>query len=102
MAVQVIYTDSAELILLLKGNAGRENHSIKAADIQRVSFSNVEVSKLFGLIKSQTRRITVICKKLGTIEFDETRHKEFFETYLTDLRQFCHNNHVTFYDFADK
>jgi len=101
MAAQYIFTDANELILLLKGKAGRESHIFNAADVQRISFSRAS-GKLLGVIPVSTRRITIICKKLGTVEFDETRHKQFFETYLTLLRRFCAENRVTFYDFPAK
>lgn len=96
---EVIFTDGKELNLLLKGNAGRESHIFTSSDVQRVSFSHYKARKLFGLVAYDARRITIIAKGLGTVEFDEPKHKQFFESYLTSLRAFCKANSVTFYDF---
>ena len=102
MKQQVIFADANELILLLKGNVGRESHIVNCKDIQRVSFSRVTNTRLFGIVKIEERQITIICKSLGgTIQFDEHRHMEHFEEYLEILRRFCAENHVTFYDFPE-
>ena len=102
MAQQVIYTDLDELNLLLKAKVGRESHLISASDVRRISFSNYTEKKLFGLIRKPARRITMAIKGLPTIEFDEPRNAEYFEQYLTELRDFCRRNRVTFYDFPEK
>ncbi|MBO4367951.1 MAG: hypothetical protein J5859_04485, partial [Clostridia bacterium] len=91
------FTDGEELVLLLKGKGGREPHIISKDQIQRISFSRKE-STLAKLLHKKTRQITVIVKGLGTITYDENKHKAFFESYLTSLRDFCKSNHVTFYD----
>lgn len=98
MAQQYIFADANELVLLLKGQGGRESHVINCADIQRVSFGTAPRKFLFIPV-GRTRRITIIVKKMGTIEFDECKHKEFFPQYLEILRAFCAENRVTFYDF---
>lgn len=102
MAQQVIFTDANELVLLLKGKDGRESKILNAPSVQRISFSNAMDEKLFGLIKTPIRRITVVVNGLGTIEFDENRHKKYFDEYLTMLRKYCAENRVTFYDFPEK
>lgn len=99
MAQQYIFTDGPELNLLLKGKTRRESYLLGAADVRRISFSVADSELLFGLIKKKVRRITIIGKGIGTVEFDEPRHKAFFETYITDLRAYCKANRVTFYDF---
>jgi len=99
MAKQYIFSDANELILLLKGKAGRESHIFNCTDVQRVSFANFTAKKLFGIIRKPARRITIVCKGVGPIEFDEPNHQQFFDGYLTDLRKFCKENRVTFYDF---
>lgn len=101
MAQQYIFTDANELVLLLKGKGGRESHLINCADIRRISFGTAPKKFLFVPVGA-TRRITIIVKSMGTIEFDESKHKEHFETYLTILRAYCKENHVTFYDFPDR
>ena len=98
MAEQYIFADANELVLLLKGKGGRESHLINASDIRRISFGSAP-KKLLFIPVGKTRRITIIVKSMGTVEFDESKHKEHFETYLGILRAFCKENHVTFYDF---
>lgn len=100
MAEQYIFADANELVLILKGQGGRESHIINCADIQRVSFGAAPKKFLF-FPNGTTRRITIIVKKMGTIEFDECRHQEFFPQYLDILRKFCAENRVTFYDFPN-
>ncbi|MDO4740550.1 MAG: hypothetical protein Q4A66_07790 [Eubacteriales bacterium] len=100
MAQQYIFTDANELVLLLKGKGGRESHVINSADIRRISFDTAPKKLLFFPVGS-TRRIVIIVKTLGTVEFYESKHKEYFETYLDLLRAFCKENRVTFYDFAN-
>ena len=103
MKRQVIFADANELILLLKGQVGRESHIVNCKDIQRISFARITNSRLFGMIKMEERQITIICKKLGgTILFDEHRHMEHFDEYLDILRRFCAENSVTFYDFPQE
>lgn len=101
MAQQYIFADANELVLILKGKGGRESHIINCADIRRISFGSAKKKLLFFPIGT-TRRITIIVKSMGTIEFDESKHKEYFETYLGILRTYCKENHVTFYDFPAK
>jgi len=98
MAEQYIFTEANELVLLLKGQAERVSHVFNSADVQRVSFSHYEEKRLW-VIPVKGRRITIICKKLGSVEFDENRHRAFFEQYLSMLRKWCQENKVTFYDF---
>lgn len=99
MAKEVIFADANELVLLLKGKAGRESHIFNCTDVQRISFSNYTDKKLFGLIRKSARRITIVCKGIGPIEFDELKHLTYFEGYLELLRKFAKENRVTFYDF---
>ena len=96
---QVIFTDKKELILLLKTGTGREPTNLISDQIQHIRFSYVK-NGLIGLLtgKKWMRRITVVAKGL-TVQFDESDHKAFFETYLTDLRDFCKRNYVTLDDF---
>lgn len=101
MAEQYIFTDGNELVLLLKGQAERVSHVFKSEDVQRISFSHFSEKK-FWVIPVKGRRITIICKKIGSVEFDETRHRAFFEQYLDMLRKWCQANRVTFYDFQDQ
>jgi len=101
MAQQYIFADANELVLLLKGKGGLESHIVNCADIRRISFGPARKKFLF-LPVGQTRRITIIIKTLGTVEFDEYKHKEYFETYLAILRAYCRENRVTFYDFPAK
>lgn len=98
MAEQYIFTDANELVLLLKGQAERVSHVFNCADVQRVSFSYYSEKKLW-VIPVKGRRITIVCKKIGSVEFDEHRHREFFDRYLDMLRKWCGENKVTFYDF---
>jgi len=98
---QVIFTDGAELILLLKGQAGREPYNFNADKVQSVFFG-YEDGKLLKLILRKNRRITVSVPKLGAIQFDERRHKKYFDQYLDMLREYCTKNKVTFHDFPDK
>ena len=88
-------------MLLLKAKGGREPHIIHPENIQRISFGYAQstLDRLFG---KSFRRITIIAKGLGTIYFDEPRHKEFFETYLQDLQPYAVRNRITFYNFPDK
>ncbi len=95
---QYIFADANELVLILKGKGGRESHIINCADIQRISFGEAD-QKFLGIPVGKTRRITIIVKKMGTIEFDECRHTQFFPQYLDILRAYCAENRVTFYDF---
>ena len=97
--VQVIFADADELILLLKGKAGREAHNFSAANVQSIAFGFAKTGILDKLLKRQPRQITVRVKGLGTVEFSEADHKAYFETYLADLRAFCKRNGVTFYDY---
>lgn len=99
MAQQYIFTDANELVLLLKNGNRRESRIFNCTDVQRVSFSRFTEKKLFGLKTVSGRRITIVCKGLGPVEFDEPSHKEFFEEYLTLLRAYCRENRVTFFDF---
>ncbi len=94
---QVIFTDGDELVLLLKGKGGREPHIVNADNVQRISFGYAQ-SALQKLLNKQSRQIMVIVKGLGTITYDEKKHKGFFDGYLTSLREYCRQNHVTFYD----
>ena len=94
---QVIFTDKAEMILLLKARVGREPRNIEAENIQRISFGYVKG----GLFRKQMRQITIVAKGVGTIEYDESTHKKFFDSYVTNLRKFAKENNVTFFDFPD-
>lgn len=98
---QVIFTDGNELTLLLKGKVGRDPYNIHAENVQRISFGYTCDGFWNKLKHRNVRTITVICKGIGTVQFDETAHKQFFEGYLTDLREYCKSNHVTFYDFPE-
>ena len=103
MAKQYIFADANELILLLKGKAGRESFIVNCKDIQRVSFAKGKASGIAGLFGAKTRIISIVCKKLGgTIQFYENGHREYFETYLGILRSFCKENKVTFYDLPEE
>ena len=94
---QVIFTDKAELILLLKAIAGREPRNVAAENVRRISFDYAKG----GLFRKQMRRITVVAKGVGTVEYDESAHRKFFDTYVTDLREFATENNVAFFDFPD-
>ena len=94
---QVIFTDKAEMILLLKARVGREPRNIEAENIQNISFRYVKG----GLFKKQMRQITIVAKGVGTIEYDESTHKKYFDSYIENLRKFAKENNVTFYDFPD-
>lgn len=98
---QVIFADGNELVLLLKGKGGREPHMLQAESVQRISFGYVP--NFFTKFNHKyIRAITVVAKGLGTIVYEETRHKNFFETYIPMLRDYCKRNHVTFYDFKEE
>lgn len=101
MAKQVIFTDGNELILLLKATGGRQPFNFSGGDIQRISFGRCKGGFLFGLIPNKNRRITIVAKKVGTIEFDENKHRQYFDSYLEALRKFCLDNKVTFQDFPE-
>ena len=92
---QVIFTDKAELILLLKARVGREPRNIAADQVQSIRFSKVKG----GLFKKEMRQITIVAKGVGTIEYDESTHKQYFDSYVENLRKFAKENNVTFYDF---
>ena len=96
---QYIYTDANELILLVKMGSKRESRIFNAPEIQRVSFTRFTEKKLLGLKTVSGRRITIVCKGLGNVSYDEPDNKEFFEEYLTMLRKYCYENRVTFFDF---
>jgi hypothetical protein len=100
MAVKekVILTDKAEMILLLKARVGREPRNINAESIQRIQFGYAKG----GLFRKEFRQITIVAKGVGTIEYDEPTHKKYFDTYLTELRQFAKENNVTFADFPER
>lgn len=102
MAQQVIFTDGDELNLLLKTNTGRESHLFSPGDVRRISFGYYTDKKLFGLMKKQLRRISIVCKGFPLIEFDEGRNAEYFDQYLTELRAYCKRARVTFYDFPEE
>lgn len=98
MAKQYIFTDANELVLLLKGQAERVSHVLNSTDVQRVSFSYY-MDRFLGIVPLKGRRITIVGKGIGTVEFDEIRHHKFFDNYLDMLRKWCQENRVTFYDF---
>ena len=104
MAKQVIITEGNELILMLKTGGGREAFNYNAEDVQTVSFTYVKESLFSKLFNKPVRRITVNSKKIpgGGVYFDEKDHKQYFETYLTDLKAFCKKYYVTFKDFPEK
>ena len=103
MAQQHIYTDTDQLVLLLKARQiGRKSHMINASDVQRISFVNYMHPKFMGLIEKPARKIQIMAKGIGMTEFLEPEEKEFFETYLVELRKFCKDNRVTFYDFPEE
>lgn len=102
MAQQYIFTDANELVLLVKMGNKRESRIFNCTDVQRISFTEFTEKKFFGLKTVSGRRITFVCKGLGTVNFDEPEHKEFFEEYLTMLRKYCRENRVTFFDFPAK
>ena len=99
-AKQVIYTDGRELILLLKTGTGREPVNYLSDQVQHISFSYLEGGLLHKLLKKKDRRITVVVKGL-TVTFDESDHKQWFDTYVKDLRDYCTRNRVTFVDFPE-
>lgn len=96
---KVIITDGTEMILFLKGNAGREPHNFAATDVQSISYVYFTNGLIDKIKKKKTRRIIVATKTLGTIEFDENRHKQFFDDYVEELRAYCKRSNVTFADF---
>jgi len=98
---QVIFTDGAELILLLKGDGGREPHNFLANKVQSVFFG-YEESKFVKLFTKKIRRITITVPRIGPIQFDERNHPKYFEKYLKMMRDYCSANNVTFHDFPDK
>lgn len=102
MAQQYIFTDANELVLLIKNGNRRESRIFNSTDVQRISFSRFTEKKFLGLKTVSGRRITIVCKGLGPVEFDEPAHKEFFEEYLSLLRKFSRENRVTFFDFPEE
>lgn len=94
---QVIYTDANEINMLLKGRAGRESFLQTKSQIQSISFISADKFKLWKVIP-RGRAIKIACS-LGDITFKEFQHKKYFELYLTMLRDYCHENRVTFHDF---
>ena len=99
-AKQVIYTDGKELILLLKTGTGREPVNYLSDQVQHISFSCIQGGLICKLLKKKERRITVVVKGL-TVQFDEHAHRQWFDAYVEDLRDYCKRNHVTFVDFQD-
>ena len=98
---QVIFTEGSELILLLKGNAGRESYNFPADKVQSVFFG-YEDSKFLKLFLKKDRRITINVAPFGPVRFDERRHPKYFDQYLDMMREFCAKNRVTFHDFPEK
>jgi len=98
---QVIFTEGAELILLLKGNAGRESYNFPADKVQSVFFG-YEDSKFVKLFTKKIRRITITVGRFGPVMFDERRHPKYFDQYIEMMKKFCAENKVTFHDFPDK
>ena len=99
-AKQVIYTDGRELILLLKTGTGREPVNYISDQVQHISFSYIDGGLLGKLLKKKERRITVVVKGL-TVEFDEHDHRQRFDSYVEELRDYCKRNRVMFVDFPE-
>ena len=97
---QVIYTDGRELILLLKTGTGREPVNYISDQVQHISFSYIDGGLINKLLKKKERRITVVVKGL-TVTFDESSHRQWFDSYVEDLRDYCQRNRVTFEDFPE-
>ena len=98
---QVIFTDKKELILLLKTGTGREPVNYISDNIQHISFGYVQADLIHRLLgKKWERRITIVVKGL-TVHFDEFSHKQYFDTYVEDLRAYCKRNYVTLNDFPE-
>lgn len=97
---KVIFTDGAEIILLLPGRAGRESHIFQAEEISNVRFGYTQ-GLLEKIMKKVSRSVYVTIKGLGSVEFSEKKHKANFDGYIDDLRAYCKKNHVTFQDFPD-
>lgn len=100
-AQQVIFTDQKELILLLKTGTGREPRNFLSDQIQHISFSYVRSGLLRLLLgKRWQRRITIVAKGIRVF-FDESDHKQYFDSYIENLRDFCKRNYVTLEDFPE-
>ena len=99
-AQQVIYTDGRELSLLLKTGTGREPVNYISDQVQHITFSYINGGLLSKLLRKKERRISVVVKGL-TVEFDEHAHRQWFDSYVNDLRDYCKRNNVMFGDFPE-
>ena len=99
-AKQVIYTDGRELILLLKTGTGREPVNYVSDQVQHITFSYINGGLRSKFLRKKERRITVAVKGL-TVEFDEHAHRQWFDSYVEDLRDYCRRNRVMIADFPE-